>query len=189
MTAKKIMRNITVIIIVNVVLLELFSFLGIQAIGLIKPETRLDLFLDKHFDGIDETYLSDKVAKSFDPDLGWDNKPLSRRSATNKAGRVWRASFAHDGAREDSLNHGRLMITTFGDSYTAGIEVDNHETWQHYLGREVGGEVKNFGVAAYSVTQSFMKMTRHLEEGFSAPTTMLVILSDSLPTKYIAIST
>ena len=83
-----------------------------------------------------------------DPLLGWDNKPNTSQMSANAAGRLVRASYDSDGARRDGLPAKASLIATYGDSFTAGAEVADHETWQHYLEQDLGYEVKNFGVAA-----------------------------------------
>jgi len=53
---------------------------------------------------------------------------------------------------------GKIRVLTFGDSYTHGDEVGNHETWQHYAEQEAPDmEFLNFGVPGYSLTQAYLR--------------------------------
>ena len=93
------------------------------------------------------------------PDLGWTFRPnVARQEGTftiNGAG--YRA------LREFELapSPHRLRIAVFGDSFTAGDEVGDEETWAHLLEHQlelagIRAEVYNFGVSAYGMDQAYL---------------------------------
>ena len=48
-------------------------------------------------------------------------------------------------------------VTTFGDSYVFGKYVNNNETWQNYLSKELRSNVENYGVANFGLDQAYLK--------------------------------
>ena len=110
---------------------------------------------------------------SHDPEIGWINVPNMAYSDKNVAGVEWTFTTNKRGARGGEGNEGPLLVTTYGDSFTAAVEVDDHQTWQVYLSRELGGAVLNFGVTAYCPLQAVLRMERHLDQGLVAPVTVL----------------
>ena len=168
------------VILTNLILFELLSAFFVHTIGVIRPGVRLDLVLERHFETVDEKYLQEFISRSYDKTLGWDNRRNSEYSSINVAGDRWIQSHGSDGAREDGHNGGDLLVAVYGDSLTNGNEVNNDQTWPFFLERIIGGDVKNFGVGAYGVTQAFLKLKGHLEKGVIAPITMLVIYEDDL---------
>ncbi len=108
-----------------------------------------------------------------DPELGWVNSPNTALTAKNVAGIEWTFTTDARGARGGEGNQGPLIATTYGDSFTAAVEVDDDQTWEVYLSRELGGAVVNFGVTAYCPLQAVLRMERHLHQGLVAPVTVL----------------
>ncbi len=108
-----------------------------------------------------------------DPELGWVNSPNTALTAKNVAGIEWTFTTDARGARGGEGNQGPLIATTYGDSFTAAVEVDDDQTWEVYLSRELGGAVLNFGVTAYCPVQAVLRMERHLHQGLVAPVTVL----------------
>jgi len=156
-------------------LLEISSFLGLKIAGRIRPNLILETFVQNHFDSIDDEYRISFINKAYDRELGWDNYPFSRHTATNTVGDEYSDSYGHDGSRDDGLPPKDLLIATYGDSFTEGGEVNNDETWQYFLGQSMGYDVKNFGVSAYGPGQALLKLKRHIDQGFVAPITILGI--------------
>jgi hypothetical protein len=87
----------------------------------------------------------------------------------------WTETFGPDGARNDGLPEMPLLVHTYDDSLTAGFSVNDDETWQYYLSRNLGQQVKNFGVTGYGTCQALLKLERHIDEGRVAPVTVLGI--------------
>ena len=109
-----------------------------------------------------EGYLANKDIANviYDENLGWTFRPNAIRQG---------GSFTLNGAgirsqREYSLEPAAdtVRIATFGDSFTAGDDVADEQTWSYVLERELLGlgiraEVLNFGVGAYGMDQAFLR--------------------------------
>ena len=145
------------------------------------PGSVVEIFLANHFAKRVSTAKKEKgVRRVFDRDLGWVARPGYEKTSTAGDDRQWTYSTNESGARSGPGNEGTLLVTTYGDSFTAGVEVQNDETWQTYLAAELGGAVVNFGIAAYGTLQAVMRMERHLADGYVAPVTILGIYETNL---------
>ncbi len=172
-------RLVLGVVLINVLLFELLSFIGFAAIGVIKPDDRLDLFVERQLKDENDAKVRKFLTSSYDSNLGWDTTS-SDRVATNKAGEQWTATYDDLGSRQSCIESNQILMATYGDSFTHGNEVDNEQTWQCILERRLGKRVLNFGVGGYGVGQALLKMKQHWKEGIVAPITMLAIYSDDL---------
>jgi len=112
-----------------------------------------------------EGYIANKdiAVVIYDEWLGWSFRPNStRQSGTftiNSAGFRSQRDF-------DSMPPANtLRIAVFGDSFTAGDDVADHEVWSALLERElfdagIRAEVLNFGVGAYGMGQAYLRWQR-----------------------------
>ena len=109
-----------------------------------------------------------------DADLGWTRLPGQYTRAdgttttTNKIG-----SRVVPGAS------GPVKVATYGDSFTAGVEVDDDVTYQAELGRLAGIQVENFGVTGYGPTQALLALERNLAQGQHAPVVILAVIFEN----------
>ena len=172
-------KKVSLILIVNILILELLSFCLIHSLAVIRPDLRTDLTIDQYFDTITDQDIS-SFWSGRDEFLGWNKMPFQNVTSVNSAGDPYSQSFGADGARNDSRAHDETLVATYGDSFTEGAEVNDDETWQFYLEHLVGGDVKNFGVSGYGIGQAFLKLQNHFKEGRVAPITMLVVFPDDL---------
>ena len=161
-------------------ILELLSFATLQALEVLRPRLFVGGFVDSHFDAITSEARAEFIADAYDPDLGWDNRPLYEYHWRNSLGQPYLVSYEADGSRADSLPRKNLLINAYGDSFTWCDEVGNDETWEYFLESRIGYEVKNFGVGAYGTDQAILKLERHLAQGISAPITILGILDENI---------
>lgn len=70
-------------------------------------------------------------------------------------------SVAANGARKSAMYPGvTCRINTYGDSFTGCDQVNDHETWQEYLGAHFGEPVRNFGMGGYGFYQAYRRMVR-----------------------------
>lgn len=68
-----------------------------------------------------------------------------------------------DGARRSFVHtDGVARISTYGDSFTHGDQVNDGECWQEYLAGHLQEPIRNFGVGGASVYQAYRRMV--LEE-------------------------
>lgn len=95
--------------------------------------------------------------RSFDPLLGWSTKAGSSGYEKGTAGEV-QYHIDEDGSRRIAGNPtGEARIASFGDSYTFGRQVADHETWQSELTSKTNSIVLNFGVGNYGLDQAVLK--------------------------------
>ena len=80
-----------------------------------------------------------------DPDVGWRNR--------------YETPF---GERPRGHHYGVPWIATFGDSFTHGDEVDDHETWSEQLAGLLAVDVYNFGAGAYGMDQALLRFEREI---------------------------
>ena len=99
----------------------------------------------------------------YDERLGWSHHPNQRKLR----GGGWMFTSNDAGLRsqreysQQPLPH-TLRIALFGDSFTAGEEVNDDETWGHQLELELNQagirtEVLNFGVSGYGMDQALLR--------------------------------
>ena len=87
-----------------------------------------------------------------DPVLGWDFRPGWRQRWE------WNIRVGDDGARYDpAFPDAPPDVDVYGASFVVCDEVNNIETWEHYLSLSLGRHVANFGVFGYAPDQALLK--------------------------------
>lgn len=153
---KKGIPKIIVILGINYLLLELFSLTLIYLGGGRFKYKAIDSFSKIQLKSIKNFSKKDFGFIKFDSLLGWDNN-------INKLARDDMGPFNSDGLRSDrdysiKIPKKTLRITTFGDSFTYGAEVENSETFQSQMeAMDKGLEVLNFGVTGYGLDQAYLR--------------------------------
>ncbi len=130
---------------------------------------------------LESSWLRQYYKTTYDPQLGWQYKSNFSKSGENSAGELWRWSTDEFGARLNP-NFGASLtpyIATFGDSWTFGDEVDDDETWQHFLSNKLGTNVSNYGVNAYGTGQALLRFKDKLNAGLSPKIVILGIFEDN----------
>jgi len=90
-----------------------------------------------------------------DPVLGWRPRPNIEKEGLY---RVNSQGIRADKEYSLTPEAGVLRVGAFGDSFTHADEVKNHETWAHRMSaKNPRVEVLNFGMMAYSLTQSHLR--------------------------------
>ena len=129
----------------------------------------LVIFLKKDFKWLinhsDELPKFDKKAlkkffnNSFDYELGWVRKPLSKGIEKGKNKSI---QFKIDkyGSRKSVLDPSKANIVSVGDSYTFCRQVEDYETWQHHLAKINGRAVLNYGVGNYGIDQAIIRLNK-----------------------------
>ncbi len=82
----------------------------------------------------------ERISTWFDAGLGWSyhyDTPFSERP------------------RE--MEYGRPLISAFGDSYTHCTDVEDDESWQHYISVILEADAYNFGTGGYGTDQACLK--------------------------------
>lgn len=158
---------------------EILSAALIYTIGVIRPDWRLDLRINKLFSDIDEQYL-ERALLMRDPILGWNTKRGDIQTHTNRANNLYKITIGADGARNDNNYHDEVLIATYGDSFALCDEVNDSETWQYYMEEIIHKDVKNYGVGGYGVGQTLLKLKRDFKEGRVEKITIFTIYVDDL---------
>jgi len=107
-------------------------------------------------DAIDRLTNDKTRTTEYSQSLGWQPKQnvhvSSGRFITNSI------RIRHDREFSPQPPADKIRISTFGDSFTAGIGVANSETWQERMMAENGDlEVLNFGVGGYGPDQAYLR--------------------------------
>jgi len=95
-------------------------------------------------------------ASAYDPELGWVLRPGLKSVGFNTLPYGIRAN----GNDANELRTGGVLAV--GDSFTAGSEVDDHQTWPAQLEGLIGQPVLNGGVGGYGTDQIVMQAERLL---------------------------
>ena len=100
------------------------------------------------------------IHNGYDSELGWIRKPNTTNTEKNKNGEAfW--SINSIGARTNpEFESQKSTISCYGDSFTFCRQVNDNETWEHYLSKLEKTNVKNFGVGNYGVDQSILRLER-----------------------------
>jgi len=94
----------------------------------------------------------------FDRELGWVVGP--ERQSANGLYRSTAHAARRDPATPDPEPGQPTWALAFGDSFTHCDDVPGDATWQHFLARQTGRSVVNFGVPAYGVDQALLRYRR-----------------------------
>ena len=117
---------------------------------------------------------------SFDPLLGWDVTKGMTHTSENRARQKWTENVEKTGERRNPFQSSRVLISTFGDSFTYGYEVNDDETWPYFLSVLSGTKVLNYGSGGHGPDQTFLKLQRNIESGVKTPIVIFSIWTGSL---------
>lgn len=139
-----------------------FTFMGYTLQPYVLPVKQLRVRIEDYIDNQDiATIIFDEsLGWTYHPDWVWDDGGFTINNAGLRARREYSPEPLPD----------TLRIAVFGDSFTAGEEVKDGETWPTHLEQllnqaGIRAEVLNFGVGAYGMGQAFLRW-QHLGEGF-----------------------
>ena len=109
---------------------------------------------------LDKHGLSKFISHGFDPELGWVRKSNTSHDETGKFGKTnWTINqfCARTNPNFDNLESN---TSCYGDSFTFSRQVNDDETWVHYLSEFTNSNVVNFGVGNYGVDQALLRLKR-----------------------------
>jgi hypothetical protein len=163
--------------------LELASACGLKLYTTQVPLETEASFDNAFFSALPQ-YSTQKIeeikASAWDPVLGHTNFAGTSRLLRNQAGSEYQISFDSRAGRTLDFP-GPAALSSYGDSFTLGDEVNDHETWQAQLSRRWGKRVENFGVGAYGPDQALLRMRQLRERGIDqAPAVLLTIWSENI---------
>jgi hypothetical protein len=107
-----------------------------------------------------ESVLEKFLPHGFDPELGWVRKSNTEHLENGKYGKVkWTTNFS--GARTNpKFEKTESQISCYGDSFAFCRQVNDDETWEHYLSKIFMTNVQNFGVGNYGLDQTLLRLKR-----------------------------
>jgi hypothetical protein len=95
--------------------------------------------------------LDSSDAAVYDPHLGWSQKPHFRSAGFNTIDYGIRSN----GPEPRAIEQGAILAV--GDSFTAGSDVTDADTWPAQVEKMMGRRVLNAGVGGYGVDQSALR--------------------------------
>ena len=100
--------------------------------------------------------LSKFILEGYDSELGWTRKPNTSKKEINKfSSSEW--SINSKGCRTNpGFEDKSSLISCYGDSFTFCRQVNDNQTWEHYLSQINNSNVQNFGVGNYGLDQSLL---------------------------------
>jgi hypothetical protein len=126
----------------------------------------------------DKTPILDKqgllkfISHGFDPELGWVRKPNTSHDETGKFGKTNWTINQFGGRTNPNFVNSKSNISCYGDSFTFSRQVNDDETWTHYLSELTNSNVMNFGVGNYGVDQTLLRLKREFPKH---PTKIVII--------------
>ena len=122
---------------------------------------------------LDNLGLNKFLKNGYDSQLGWIRKPNTSNYEKNKNGKTsWNINSI--GSRiNPGFDNQKASISCYGDSFTFCRQVNDNETWEHFLSKLTKMNVQNFGVGNYGIDQSILR----LEREYSKNPTEIVILT------------
>jgi len=122
---------------------------------------------------LDNIGLNKFFENGYDSQLGWIRKPNTSNHEKNKNGKTsWNIN--SNGSRiNPGFDNQKSSISCYGDSFTFCRQVNDNETWEHFLSKLTKMNVQNFGVGNYGIDQSILR----LEKEYSKNQTDIVILA------------
>jgi hypothetical protein len=113
-----------------------------------------------------------------DSDIGWNVRPNKKNDAHQTNSQGIRADPTHVYA--ENPPEGKVRIATVGDSYVFCSQVNNGETWQHYLEQMRDDlEILNMGLPGGGTDQAFLRWERDGKR-FKAQIVILGIWPDNI---------
>ena len=139
-----------------------FSFRGYALHPYAPPVERQRRVLEEYLENQNQT-IYDQTIYIYDEMLGWSFRPNATVDTV-----IWQPFTINSAGLRSQREYSQaplpdtLRIALFGDSFTAGDEVSDDETWGHQLEMKLNQagirtEVLNFGVNAYGMDQAFLR--------------------------------
>jgi len=151
------------------VIIEIIAFLWIR---LVRKKFQWLITSSDRKPDLSQEGLEKFFEHGFDEELGWIRKPNSSHEEKGKEGATkWTTNTI--GARTNpDFDSIKSLISCYGDSFTFCRQVNDNQTWEHFLSKNLNQNVVNFGVGNYGIDQSLMRMKRE----FPKNQTKIVIL-------------
>lgn len=115
----------------------------------------------------------------YDKELGWVRKPNTAHDEVGKFGPTkW--TINQKGCRTNpNFDELESTISCYGDSFAFCRQVNDDETWEHYLSELQKTNVLNFGVGNYGLDQSILRLQREFPKN-KTKTVILGVVPDTI---------
>lgn len=129
---------------------------------------------------LDPRGLQSFLQHGWDSELGWIRKPNTSGTETGRNDVATAYNIDASGARLNPGFEGKPpTVLAYGDSYTFARQVDDDQTWAHYLSRELGVNVANYGVGNYGFDQALLRLEREYER-HPAPVVVIGVVPETI---------
>lgn len=151
------------------IIIESISFLITK---IIRREFQWFITSNDQKPNLSEKGLKKFLTQGFDPELGWIRKPNTEHHENGKYGRtLWKTN--KEGSRlNPRFEEVKSKISCYGDSFAFCRQVNDDETWEHYLSKLTQSNVLNFGVGNYGIDQAILRLQR---EFLKNPTEIVIL--------------
>jgi hypothetical protein len=142
-------------LLIELLLWVLFSWLRSDFQWLIMDQDHMPL--------IDRKGLEKFSKKGMDAELGWVRKPHTNGQEKGRNGKKTQYTINKYGARHNpGFDDLTPTISLFGDSYAFGRQVNDEQTWSHFVSKKINKDILNFGVGNYGLDQAILRMEREV---------------------------
>jgi hypothetical protein len=158
-----------IIIIGILILIEIILFLWIK---FVKTKFQWLITTSDKKPELSKKGLEKFFEHGYNEELGWIRKPNTSHNEIGKEGEVkWTTNNlgARTNPKFDSIHP---TISCYGDSFTFCRQVNDDQTWEHFLSKNLNQNVLNFGVGNYGIDQSILRIKKE----FPKNSTKIVIL-------------
>jgi hypothetical protein len=115
------------------------------------------------------------IVNGYDAELGWVRKPNTSKYEKGKTG-ITEWNINEKGARKNpNFEEEEIKISCYGDSFTFCRQVNDNETWEHYLSKKTNSNIQNFGVGNYGIDQALLRLKREIHNNKTNIVIMAVV--------------
>lgn len=129
---------------------------------------------------INDKGLERFLAHGWDNYLGWVRKPNTLHDEAGPKGTLTKYHIDAHGARwNPGFDRQKTVALVVGDSYAFCRQVNDDETWPHFLSGKMGGYVANYGVGNYGMDQAVLRLEM-VYRGAQAPVVMMAVVPETI---------
>ncbi len=164
--------DIWIVLIVVISFLSLMEILLFVWVNFIRNHFPWLITKKDEYPQLSKEGLEKFIPIGFDPELGWIRKPNTSGSEISKSTKsTWTINSTGSRTNPD-FEKTKSLISCYGDSFTFARQVNDDQTWEHFLSKKLITNVLNFGVGNHGIDQSLLRLKRD----FSKNRTKIVIL-------------
>jgi hypothetical protein len=119
------------------------------------------------------------IEHGYDPELGWVRKPNTWHLENGKYGQTKWNTNSNAARHNPDFEELESKISCYGDSFAFCRQVNDSETWEHFLSKMLHTNVKNFGVGNYGVDQALLRLKREYTKN-RTPIVIMAVVPDTI---------